>query len=171
MYRPFFDFFEYIGDKVVYTTIPNFYYFDDDLELPIEYDVDEFYARLTYVDPRVSDESLTLDEKIKVFHSYSGKTMRRTKSSYVRDMRYLARNDHIPEQKIGFTKNREKNRVSYRTKSWYARAHNRDRHRNRAQMRLNSNDESDYVIPTDSEQNDETIGPCVTRVITLRDFF
>ncbi len=179
MYTPsFFESFEYIGDKVVHTTIPNFYHFDDNLESRVEYDVDEFHAALMYVDPRVCAEGRTFDEKSSSFRPYAGKTMRRTKSSYVRDYRYLARKDQIPEQKIGFALRREKNRVTHREKSWYARAYkpNRDRHRNRSEMRLNCKDDSDDEIHSDSEENDEIVGPCVTcvtrntRVITFCDF-
>ncbi len=173
MYGPFFfDCFQYIGDKVVHTTIPNFYHFDDYLAR-VEYDVDEFHAALMYVDPRVCAEGRTFDEKSSSFRPYAGKTMRRTKSSYVRDYRYLARKDQIPEQKIGFVLRREKNRVSYREKNWYAGAYkpNRDRHRNRSEMRLSCDGDE---IHSDSEENDETVGHCVTRdtrVITLDDFF
>ncbi len=173
MYTPsFFESFQYIGDKVVHTTIPNFYHFDDNLESRVVYDADEFHAALMYVDPRVCAEGRTFDEKSSSFRLYAGKTMRRTKSSYVRDYRYLARKDQIPEQKIGFTLRREKNRVTHREKSWYARAYkpNRDGHRNRSHLRMNCDGDE---IHTDSEENDETVGPCVTRNtrdITLCDF-
>ncbi len=179
MYTPsFFESFEYIGDKVVHTTIPNFYHFDDNLELRVEYDADEFHAALMYVDPRVCAEGRTLDEKIQVSRPYAGKTMRRTKSSYVRDMRRLARNDQIPEQKIGFTIRREKNRVTHREKSWYARAHkpNRDGHRNRIQTRFETN-----VFHTLSDEDDEDACDDSTtlpgtprsesRIVYLADFF
>ncbi len=156
--------------------IPDFYHFadyDDSAEWCNEYDVDKFYAALTCIDPRVCAEGRTFDEKSSSFRPYAGKTMRRTKSSYVRDYRYLARKDQIPEQNIGFTLRREKNRITHREKSWYARAHkpDRDGHRNRSEMRSNCTDDSDDEIHSDSEENDEIVGHCATRAITLADFF